>query len=385
MIGSRPARLLRILLDYRPALRQRTGVGEYVHELARALVATGKADNRDSLHLFSASWQHRLAPDVVPGASVIDRRIPVRLLNLLWHRAQWPTVERLAGGSFDVAHSAHPLLMPARRAAQVVMVHDLDFVVHPERTHGEIRRDYPVLAPAHIRAADAVAVNSPHTAAEVVRLTGIDRQQIFVCPLGRPDWAPRDAEPPGAPLLFFGTIEPRKNVGLLLEAYERVLALRGSRGLPTPRLVLAGGAGLGADAILHRARGPILGAYVDVLGYVNPDSRRDLYASAMICIMPSHTEGFGLPALEAMTAGVPVVVADQGALPAVVGSAGTLFRSDDAESLATTLDALISDRDRRARMSADGLAQSREFSWSHTAARTREAWAHAVERRRRRG
>lgn len=375
---------MRILLDYRPALRQRTGVGEYVHELARALVATGSADPRDSLTLFSSSWQHRLAPDVVPGASVIDRRIPVRLLNLLWHRAQWPTVERLAGSSFDVAHSAHPLLMPARHAAQVVMVHDLDFMVHPERTHSEIRRDYPVLAPAHIRAADAVAVNSPHTAAEVVRLTGVAREQVFVCPLGRPDWTAREVEPSGAPLLFFGTIEPRKNVGLLLDAYERLLSVRGARGIPTPRLVLAGGAGLGSDAILHHARGPILGAYVDVLGYVDPDAKRDVYASAMICITPSHTEGFGLPALEAMTVGVPVVVADQGALPHVVGTAGTLFRSGDAESLTTALDALISAPERRAQMSAAGLAQSREFSWAHTAARTREAWAHAVEHRRRR-
>jgi glycosyltransferase involved in cell wall biosynthesis len=195
------------------------------------------------------------------------------------------------------------------------MVHDLDFLLHPERSQREIRRDYPALAPAHIRAADAVAVNSRHTAAEVVRLTGVAPEQIFVCPLGRPDWAPRDHEPADAPLLFLGSLEPRKNVGLLLDAYERLLALRRSRGVPTPKLALAGGAGLESDAILQRARGPALAPHVDVLGYVDPDARRDVYASAMMCIMPSHTEGFGLPALEAMTAGVPVVAADQGALP----------------------------------------------------------------------
>ena len=175
MIGSRPARPLRILLDYRPALRQRTGVGEYVHELARALVATSGPGPRESLCLFSSSWEHRLDADVVPGATVIDRRIPVRLLNLLWHRAQWPPIETVAGGGFDVAHSAHPLLMPSRRAAQVVMVHDLDFLHHPERSHREIRRDYPVLAPAHVRAADAVAVNSRHTAAEIGRASCRER------------------------------------------------------------------------------------------------------------------------------------------------------------------------------------------------------------------
>jgi glycosyltransferase involved in cell wall biosynthesis len=376
---------LRILLDYRPALRQRTGVGEYVHELARAIVATSGPNGRESLCLFSASWQHRLAADVVPGATVIDRRIPVRLLNLLWHRAQWPPIETIAGRGFDVAHSAHPLLMPARRAAQVVMVHDLDFLQHPERSQREIRRDYPALAPAHIRAADAVAVNSRHTAAEVVRLTGVAAEQIFVCPLGRPDWAPRDREPADAPLLFLGSLEPRKNLGLLLDAYERLLASRSSRALSTPRLVLAGGPGLEADAILQRVRGPALAPYVDVLGYVNPDARRDVYASAMILIMPSHTEGFGLPALEAMTIGVPVVAADQGALPDVVGNAGTLFRSGDADGLAAALDALISNPERRSQMRDAGLERSRSFSWAHTAARTREAWAHALERKARRG
>ncbi len=380
-----PGSPLRILLDYRPALRQRTGVGEYVHELARALVATAAPGRPESLSLFSSSWQHRLAPDVVPGATVIDRRIPVRVLNLLWHRAGWPTVERLTGGDFDVVHSAHPLRLPSNRAAQVVTVHDLDFLTHPERTTAEIRRDYPVLAPAHIRGADAVAVVSQHTASEVVRLTGVAREQIFVCPLGRPDWAPRDSEPANAPLLFLGSIEPRKNVGLLLDAYERLRATRDARGVTTPRLILAGGAGLDSGPILSRAAAPPLAAHVTVLGYVAPEARPSLYASAMACILPSHTEGFGLPALEAMTIGVPVVVADQGALPEVVGTAGRLFHAGDADALAAALDAVVSAADDRLRMREAGLVQSRLFSWTNTAGRTREAWAHAVDRKARRG
>jgi len=377
---------LRILLDYRPALRQRTGVGEYVHELARALVATAPPGGRESICLFSSSWEHRLASDVVPGTDVIDRRIPVRVLNLLWHRLGWPAAETLTGRAFDVAHSAHPLLMPARRAAQVVTVHDLDFLAHPERTHREIRRDYPALAPAHIRAADAIAVVSRHTASEVMRLTGVADSQIFVCPLGRPDWAPRPSgEPEDGPLLFLGSIEPRKNVGLLLDAYERLRAVRQARGLGTPRLVLAGGALPGAEPVLERAASPELAPHVDVLGYVQPDSRRALYDSAMICIMPSHTEGFGLPALEAMTVGVPVVVADQGALPEVAETAGELFPAGNSEALAAALDRLIASPDRRAQMREAGLARSRAFSWTQTAERTREAWAHALEHKARRG
>ncbi|NQW05630.1 MAG: glycosyltransferase family 4 protein [Acidobacteria bacterium] len=375
---------MRILLDYRPALRQRTGVGEYVHELARALVASTAADQPESLSLFSSSWKDRLAPHVVPGTTPIDRRIPVQVLNLLWHRAGWPSVETLTGRPFDVVHSAHPIRLPSKHAAQVVTVHDLDFLAHPERSRGEIRRDYPSLAPRHIRSADAVAVVSKHTASEVVRLTGVSPDHVFVCPLGRPDWAPRDQEPADAPLLFLGTIEPRKNVGLLLDAYTRVLASRQARRLTTPRLLLAGGPGLDAGPLLERATTPPLANHVEVLGYIAPDARRGLYASAMMCIMPSHSEGFGLPALEAMTMGVPVVAADRGALPEVVGQAGLLFAANEANALATALEAVIDAPERRLQMREAGLIQSGRFTWTHTAEGTRRAWRHAVARRRRR-
>lgn len=376
---------MRILLDYRPALRQRTGVGEYVHELARAIVASSPRAQPESLTLFSSSWKDRLASDVVPGAAVIDRRLPVQVLNFLWHRVGRPSAEWLTGQSFDVVHSAHPIRLPSRSAAQVVTVHDLDFLEHPERTRDEIRRDYPSLAPPHIRAADAVAVVSKHTAAEVRRLTGVAAEHIFVCPLGRPDWRCRDQEPASAPLLFFGTVEPRKNVGLLLDAYARLLERRRTQQRPTPRLVLAGGPGLGADALLHQARTPPLADHVDVLGYVSPDDRYGLYASALACIMPSHTEGFGLPALEAMTVGVPVVAANRGALPEVVGDAGLLFPAGDVEALTAALETVIDNPARRTRMREAGLIQSAEFTWAKTAERTREAWHHAVRRRSERG
>ena len=148
---------MRILLDYRPALVRRTGVGEYVHELARALAASPVPG--EDIALFSASWKDRLAPDVVPGLRTIDRRVPVRALNYGWHRLGWPPVERLTGEAFEVVQSLHPLAIPAKRAARLITIHDLDFLDHPERTRAEIRRDYASLAPSHARAADGVVVN----------------------------------------------------------------------------------------------------------------------------------------------------------------------------------------------------------------------------------
>ena len=136
---------MRILIDYRPALTRRTGVGEYTHEMARALAAL--LPRNDRLTLFSSSWKDRLEADRVPGAVVADARIPVRLLNFLWHRLEWPPVERLAG-PVDIAHSMHPLLMPARRAAQVVTIYDLFFLA----TRPARRRDPPGLSGAGRRA-----------------------------------------------------------------------------------------------------------------------------------------------------------------------------------------------------------------------------------------
>jgi len=164
---------VRILLDYRPALRQRSGVGEYVHGLASAVAAS--APSGDSLTLFSASWRDRLPASAVAGAGIVDRRVPVRALNFAWHRMEWPPIERLTGATFDVVQSAHPLLIPSRRAARLVTIHDLDFLDHPERTRAEIRRDYPALAASHARRADRVIAVSLATARAVEERLGVPR------------------------------------------------------------------------------------------------------------------------------------------------------------------------------------------------------------------
>lgn len=367
---------MRILLDYRPALRQRTGVGEYVHELARALVATTPGPD-EALVLFSASWKDRLDPKVIPGAEVVDRRIPVRWLNLMWHRLGWPQVERLAGPGLDVVQSMHPLMIPSRKAARIVTVHDLDFLDHPERTRAEIRRDYPVLASAHARAADRVVVNSRDTAQQVEARLGVPAEQISVVHPGAPAWIPREREPASGYLLFLGTLEPRKNLAALLDAYEQVLATAPD----VPPLKIAGQAGREAAALVARVTRPPLAGRVSLAGYIQPAHREDLYRGALALVIPSHTEGFGIPALEAMTAGVPVIATRRGALPEVIGDAGILTEPD-AESLARSLTEVLASPGRRQAMREAGLIQSRKFQWRQSAQVLRTAWALAVETRR---
>ncbi len=377
---------MRSLVDYRPALRSRTGVGEYVHELARALVRTAGAD--DQLSLFSSSWSDRLAADAVPGATAIDCRWPVRALNYAWHHWQWPPVELVAGAlgarpdaRYDVVQSLHPLLMPARHAAQVVTVHDLDFLDHPERTSAEIRRDYPQLAAAHARRADHVITVSKFTAADIERRLGVSPDRISICSPGAPAWSPRFSAPEHGYILFLGTLEPRKNVGVLLDAYARLR----SRDPQAPTLVLAGRPAPGSERWVARCAEAPLAGHVDLRGYVAPEDRQALMAGAAVLVLPSFLEGFGIPALEAMTLGVPVIVSDRGALPEVVGDAGLQFPAEDANALAARLTHVLGDRGVREHLQAAGPVRARAFSWTQTAEHTRDAWRRAIAARGRRG
>jgi glycosyltransferase involved in cell wall biosynthesis len=376
---------VRVLIDYRPALRERSGVGEYTHELTRALLAGLPANGGGpavDLTLFSSSWADRFEPGAeLAGATAIDRRVPVRLLNFAWHRLEWPPAETLTGRAFDVSHSLHPLLLPARNAAQVVTIHDLHFVSHPERTRAEIRRDYPSLARSHAHRADRVVVVSEFTRREVERHFGLPADRMSICPPGAPSWAPRAQPPPdGGYVLFFGTLEPRKNVGGLLDAYERLA----SRRRDLPPLVLAGRETADARPWLDRLARPPLDRLVRHIGYVEPASRRALYEGARLLVQPSFEEGFGIPVLEAMTLGVPVVVANRGALPELVGDAALLVDPDDRDELAGAIERVLDDQAWAAEGVAKGLARAREYSWTRTARRMVEAYGLAIDRRRER-
>lgn len=369
---------MRIFVDYRPALRERTGVGEYVHEVARALVATAPAD--ESLTLFSSSWKDRLDPSVLPGALTTDHRVPVRMLNFAWHRIEWPTIEKLTGQAFDVAVSFHPLLAPSTDAARLVTIHDLDFLDHPDRSRAEIRRDYPALAALHAARADHVLVNSRHTARDVESRLGIPEGRISIAWPGAPEWPRRQDEPPGGCILFLGTIEPRKNVDALLDAYERLLASTPD----APSLVLAGGSIAESAPTMRRTQLPPLAGHVETPGYVDEKSRLDLYRRALVFVMPSHMEGFGMTVLEAMTCGVPVVAAPVGGLPEAAGTAARFVEPDDIRGLAAALAEIVASRAVRDRMREDGWRQAATFTWRNTAATVRGAWARALEARKER-
>jgi len=374
---------VRIVLDYRPALRQRSGVGEFVHGLASALAASAAGEE---LAVLCTSWKDRPDPGLpaeLPGVRIIDRRVPVRLLTWAWNRLEWPPVEWLTGAT-DVIHAQTPVLIPASKAAQVITIHDLDFLERPEHAHAEMRRDFPRLVESHAARADHIVVSSRYAAGEVARTLRVSADRITVCSPGTPVWASaiareRGGEACGSTLLFIGTLEPRKNVAGILDAYEWLRQHRQD----APPLVLIGRIADSQRAVLQRASAPPLAGHVTVAGYVTEEERRTAFRTARMLLLPSLEEGFGLPVLEAMACGVPVVVSNRGSLPEVAGDAARPVDPENPEAIAAEIIRLL-DKDASRQAIAAGLAQASRYTWQAAARAARHAYAEAIAARSRR-
>jgi glycosyltransferase involved in cell wall biosynthesis len=352
-----------------------------MHHLVRTLTRQA-ASADDEIAVFTSSWKDRPAAHLSSelGALVVHRRVPVRVLNYLWHRIEWPPVETF-GPRVDVVHAAHPLLLPSRHAAQVVTIHDLFFLTHRDSTQAEIRRDYAELAPAHALRAHAIVVNSAYTASIVHAALGVPKQSIHVCLPGAPTWTSL-GRAPNVPshgyILFIGTLEKRKNLGALLDAYSRLR----EKHRRIPPLMIAGRSTPDAEPWLERLSRPPLAGHARYVGYVADKERT--YAGARLVVVPSLDEGFGIPVLEAMAAGVPVVAADRGALPEVLGDAGVLVDPMDAEQFASAMHRMITDDAFAMRCAESGLARVRRFSWQCAAMSLRRAYEAAIDARRER-
>ncbi len=235
----------------------------------------------------------------------------------------------------------------------------------------------------HARRASRIIVNSQFTAREVERQLGVAGDRIAICPPGPPDWTARQGPSGNGYILFFGTLEPRKNVGGLLDAYERLIADREARSerRPIPDLVLAGKATEDARPWLERlTRSPLAGRARHI-GYVGPSDRQALYAGARLLVMPSFHEGFGMTVLEAMALGVPVVASNRGALPELLGDAGPLVDPGDPAAIGAAIGRLLDDDGYAGACAAKGLQRAGQFNWDRTARLVYDVYVQAVEAR----
>ena len=359
------ADLLRLAIDATPLLGARTGVG-----VMTARVLAGLASRSDvDIVAYATTWRGRgqLPERAAARVRCVSRPMPARPLHLAWRHFELPPIEWFTG-PVEVVHGPNFIVPPTRRAARVVTVHDLTAVHHPELCTPHTRT-YPAALRRALAHGAWVHTVSDFVRSEILEQFGADPDRVVTVPNGV------DPIPPADPadghrlaggdryLLAMGTVEPRKNFPSLIRAFDAV-----ADRIPTARLVIVGPDGWDRErfeaalsAAKHRGR-------ITRIGMVDEMARAALLRGATALVYPSVYEGFGLPPLEAMSVGLPVLAADAGAVREVVGDAALLVPVGDEGALAEAIVRIAEDDSLRATLTAKGPARAGRYDWSQSVA-----------------
>jgi len=370
---------LRIGIDCTAAAHQRAGIGRYTRGIVGALARLG-GEHSFSLIVAGGKGAAGGPGSLGVGLEIADnfkiRKLPLspRLWTIIWHRLRVPLPVDLMLGSVDVFHSPDYVLPPLRRGKTLVTIHDLSFVRYPEGAEPNLRGYLSAAVPRSLEEADLILGDSEHTRQDIMELFGVAPERVQVVYPGV-DQAFRVIEDQQALaavkegysldypfILSVGTLEPRKNLIRLLDAYA---VLRAGGDLEH-KLVIAGGKGWLYDGIFRRVEALSLQEDVTFLGYLPEEHLPAVYCLSDLLVFPSLYEGFGLPPLEAMACGTPVVTSDSSSLPEVVGEAGLMVPPDDTEALAETIRKVLADSELREDLVRRGLSRAAEFTWQAT-------------------
>lgn len=352
------------------------GVNNYSRQLLAALGQAALAGATD--HRFTA-FVH--TPGLtIPGVEVVTGSASLErpAARIAWEQSALPLA--LARRRADVVHGLVNVLPLASRAAGVVTVHDLSFVRTPELLPPLKRLYLARLCAASVARARAVIAVSRQTADDVQHFFGVPAAKVHVVyngvgaefTPGSVEGAARFREAKGLPdryFLYLGTLEPRKNLQLLVRAFATWRSAAGPAGSAV-KLVLAGGKGWYYDTIFAQVAELGLADAVIFPGFIPADELPGWYRGAELFVYPSVLEGFGLPVLEAMACGVPVVCSQAAGLLEVAGDAALTFPATDEAALAAALRTLSDNPALAGRLRALGLAQAARFSWRQAAAQT---------------
>ena len=376
---------MRIALDYTPALRQGAGIGRYTQGLVSGLATLTP---RPDITLLLAADVAAPAPDRAnPALPFAQRRLPLssRQQAILWHRLHVPLPLEWLAGRFDLFHAPDFVLPPLRHAQGVITVHDLSFLRVPECADARLVAYLTHAVPHALRRASRILADSQSTQRDLSALLDVDPARIDVVypgigPRYRPvtDGDQRRAvaaryQLDGPFILSVGTLEPRKNYPRLISAFAQ---LRRQSGAPHT-LIIGGGKGWLTESIFAQVEREGVASFVRFLGYVNEDDLPTLYSLADLVAFPSRYEGFGIPVIEAMACGAPVVCADNPSLPEAAGDAALLINADDTAGLAAALERGLTDRAWRETAQHKGFAQAARFTWHASATQLLAAYARA--------
>lgn len=388
---------MKVIVDIDSSLQPLTGIGWYARMLAHYL-----PEVRQDLEwrLMSRHGVHDTLPDFkpvektsrLPGWALDARklrhpRLDVPLLSG-WSQRRLMQAQRrmLLPYTGWLVHGTN-FAVPHIDGATVATFHDMTIFTHPQfHPSVRVKRMTQNIEHAADRCTMLITV-SQYSRQEMIRLLGISEDRVRVTPLApRPGFRLRSAEETagilgalhlrhGRYILFCGTVEPRKNIKVLLQAFLR-LPTHVRRRWP---LVIAGGAGWNSSEV-HRdiARAERNGEVL-YTGYVNEASLNHLFSGAAVFVLPSITEGFGLPIIEAMASGVPVLCSTGGSLPEVAGDLSSCFDPHDIDTLKEKLQRVLEDGEFHLEMVSDGLEISARYSWQLCAEQTLSCYEQALK------
>ena len=396
--------MTRIGIDYTAAARQRAGIGRYTRELVTTLLAlesahqyiifaaTGGLDpgcwNLETEKLQESSIQYPASSIQRSASSLQFRTLPLSddWIARLWHRLRLPISVEAITGSLDVFYSPDFVLPPTRRATRTLLtVHDLSYLHYPEHFVPKLVRYLDRAVSRSVARADQVLADSKATRADLIAHLGTPPEKVEVLYGGvdsrfRPEKEPGENEhlcaryglSEGCYVLSVGTIQPRKNYERLVQAFSQVRA-------PDLSLVIAGGKGWLYEKLFQQVKELNMQDRVQFTGYIDDIDLPLVYNLAEVFVFPSLYEGFGIPPLEAMSCGVPVVAADNSSLPEAVGDAGLLVDAEDVEALAAALTQVLDDTALRQTLIERGLAHAKKFTWERAARTLLATYEHVVE------
>lgn len=378
---------MRIGFDLRPFLRHATGVGIYYKNL---LFSLARIDMNNQYYLFSSSYKDRFQQEELPSFSQCefhDARYPVKLINFLWQRLEWPPLDKFFNVELDLTHSPIPLLLPTK-GNKIVTVHDLFFMDFPAYVQGEARKNFAQKIENSLHRADGILVVSQFIKDQIVNRFSLNEDKIKVVYHGvDPDFFNKPSKVqtdivkkkyalPSTFILFVGAIEPRKNLVKLIEA----LGLIREKSVDVS-LVIAGKKGIDYQNLLKKIEELKLQPQVLFLDYLPEGDLKVLYHLASCLVFPSLCEGFGLPLVEAMASECPLVISRSPALPEIARDAALYFHPEDTEDMASQIITVLVDEDKRKILVEKGNLRVRDFSWTHTAEKTLEFYRSVLKKR----
>jgi glycosyltransferase involved in cell wall biosynthesis len=374
-------------IDYTPAYEQGGGIGRYVRELVTALAFQ---DQETIYRLFVSGARVDELP-VPPANNFIwkSTQISPTWLARIWHRARLGIPVEVFTGRVDLYHATDFVLPPTLSGTRTLLtVHDLSFVRVPDSASPRLKSYLDVVVPRSVIDADHVLADSYATKKDLVELYGVPDEKVTVLLSGVDSrfYQVKDSsvlmttrtlynlDESSPYILSVGTVQPRKNYGLLIKA----LAQLRSKGYDLS-LVIAGGKGWLEDPIYQTLHDEQMENYVHFIGFADEEHLPALYSGACCLAFPSLYEGFGLPVLEAMACGTPVITSNVSSLPEVAGDAALLVNPYNLDELVHALQRLIDDNDLRQQLIERGLERVKQFTWVKAARQLRQIYADLLD------